>query len=129
MDSRQPSKQKVRISRWILAGIDLFIFAFAVASIEMTIIWNSIKSVYTVDTMGQLIALIIGIGGVLKILWSGILEPLRLWTVRILLSFILPGKASAVSNAPRSFRMTRLFYSSTSLPHIVLDCTLKLMLL
>lgn len=41
-----------------------------VLSIELTLAWNHISGVNIIGTVGQLIPFILGVGGLVKVLWS-----------------------------------------------------------
>lgn len=41
-----------------------------VLSIELTICWNSISVVNQIGTVGQLVPFVVGVGGLVKVLWS-----------------------------------------------------------
>lgn len=51
-----------------------------VLSIELTVWWNSITGVNQIGTVGQLVPFVLGVGGLIKVLWSWL--QLRFATVR-----------------------------------------------
>jgi hypothetical protein len=51
----------------VVAGI--FIAAWSVLTVELTLTWNSVKGVYNVQSTGQIIALVVGLGILVKVLW------------------------------------------------------------
>lgn len=42
---------------------------WSVLAVELTLVWNSVKEVYTVKSTGQIIALVVGLGILVKVLW------------------------------------------------------------
>jgi hypothetical protein len=59
---------------WFTEGISLFSLAYSVIGIEMTLYWNSISDVYTINTTGQLIPFVIGLVGLAKVTY----EPIKM---------------------------------------------------
>jgi len=55
-------------------GASIFSLAYSVIGIEMTLYWNSITGVYTINTTGQLIPFVIGLAGLAEIVY----EPVKL---------------------------------------------------
>jgi hypothetical protein len=43
---------------------------YSVVGIELTLYWNSINGVYTINTTGQLIPFVIGLLGLLRVLYK-----------------------------------------------------------
>lgn len=62
---------KTRKWYWIPSAIQTgFITVGLVLAIELTVWWNHISGVNQIGTVGQLIPLTLGIGGLVKVLWS-----------------------------------------------------------
>ena len=56
---------------WVFKIIQsLLIIVILVVQIELTIVWNRIQEIQNLSSIGQLIPLIIGIGGFTKVCWS-----------------------------------------------------------
>jgi hypothetical protein len=93
MDARWPGLASMDIA--LASRIDMtlrpvkpipkWLFAFAVwgtagscsllvIGTELTIQWNFIKNVQSLTTVGQLIPMALGVGGLMKVLWSAIIE-------------------------------------------------------
>lgn len=51
----------------MIAGISLA--SWSILAVELTLMWNSVKGVYNVQSTGQIIALVIGLGVLVKVLW------------------------------------------------------------
>ena len=51
----------------VVAGI--LIAAWSILTVELTLAWNSVKGVYNVQSTGQIIALVVGLGILVKVLW------------------------------------------------------------
>lgn len=51
------------------AAQSLIVFIFLVIQVEMTIVWNHIDGLKTLSSLGQLIPFILGVGGLLNVLW------------------------------------------------------------
>jgi hypothetical protein len=51
----------------VLAGI--FIASWSILTVELTLAWNSVTGVYNVQSTGQIIALVVGLGILVKVLW------------------------------------------------------------
>lgn len=56
------------------ASLALLIVIFLVLSIELSIYWNHISGVASVSQVGQLIPAVIGVGGLVKVLWTWLLS-------------------------------------------------------
>ncbi len=50
------------------------IYIWLVVSVELTLKWNSVEQVYVVDSTGQVIPLVIGVGIMITITWKLIHE-------------------------------------------------------
>jgi hypothetical protein len=50
--------------------MSLFSLVFSIIGIEMTLYWNSISNVYTINTTGQLIPFVIGLVGLAKVIYE-----------------------------------------------------------
>ena len=48
----------------------LMIFVFLVIQVELTIVWNHVDDLKTLSSLGQLIPFILGVGGLLKVIWA-----------------------------------------------------------
>lgn len=64
-------------NRWcspeFLALFDIFgIYATLVINIELTLQWNGIRGVQNLDSVGQFLPSCFGVGGLVKVLWSGV---------------------------------------------------------
>jgi hypothetical protein len=51
----------------VIAG--MFIAAWSILTVELTLAWNSVKGVYNIQSTGQIIALVVGLGILVKVLW------------------------------------------------------------
>lgn len=51
----------------VITGISLA--SWSIPAVELTLVWNSVKGVYNVKSTGQIIALVIGLGVLVKVLW------------------------------------------------------------
>ncbi|KAI4124526.1 MAG: hypothetical protein LQ347_005706 [Umbilicaria vellea] len=54
----------------IMASETLAMIVFLIVQVELTIVWNSISGLSSLSTLGQLIPFILGMGGLLKVLWQ-----------------------------------------------------------
>ncbi|KAL8827915.1 MAG: hypothetical protein Q9191_002894 [Dirinaria sp. TL-2023a] len=64
-----PLKMATRL--WILSAIyNLLIIIILIVQVELTIVWNHIDGLNSLTSLGQLIAFILGVGGLLKVLWG-----------------------------------------------------------
>ena len=56
---------------WIISAIyHLMIIIILIVQVELTIVWNHIGGLNSLTSLGQLIAFILGVGGLLKVLWG-----------------------------------------------------------
>ena len=56
---------------WTIMAIDkLLIIIALIVQVELTIAWNHISGLQNLNTLGQLIPFILGVGGLLKVLWA-----------------------------------------------------------
>jgi hypothetical protein len=53
-----------------MQGASLVPLVYSVIGIEMTLYWNSIRDVYTINTTGQLIPFVIGLVGLAKVIYE-----------------------------------------------------------
>jgi hypothetical protein len=68
--SSQPADRSLRnLSRPLLA-INCFGFGLAVVAIELTLVWNSVSGVDSMNSVGQLIAFTVGAGGLVQVVWA-----------------------------------------------------------
>jgi hypothetical protein len=66
-----------RIRYWVAVTariINALALIWSVLGIELTLYWNSISGVYTIKSTGQLIPFVIGLTGLLKIVWGAVEE-------------------------------------------------------
>ncbi|KAH8820627.1 hypothetical protein F5884DRAFT_826984 [Xylogone sp. PMI_703] len=61
-----------RLLTVLLVGTNLFAFIYSALGIELTIYWNSIRSMYTIDTTGQLIPFVVGAVGLFGAIYGAI---------------------------------------------------------
>ncbi len=47
----------------------LLFATYSILSVELTLVWNSVTDVYNVKSTGQIIALVVGLGILVKVLW------------------------------------------------------------
>ncbi|KAH0566065.1 hypothetical protein GP486_000530 [Trichoglossum hirsutum] len=75
---------------------DALFITISIASIELILRWNEITGVYDVNSTGQIFPTVVGTGGVITVIWSGICSDL----------LKRPGKASheILSLVPESYR-------------------------
>ena len=67
--SQIPASTKKRV--WYWGAIQQFLLiVFLVFQLEFTIVWNNVHGLQSVSNLGQLIPLIIGVGGLVKVLWG-----------------------------------------------------------
>lgn len=58
-------------SVWAWEAIQsLIVFVFLVIQVELTIVWNHVDGLKTLSSLGQLIPFILGVGGLLKVIWA-----------------------------------------------------------
>jgi divalent metal cation (Fe/Co/Zn/Cd) transporter len=43
--------------------------SWSISGVELTLAWNSVSDVYAVQSTGQIIALVVGFGVLVKVLW------------------------------------------------------------
>ena len=56
---------------WTFTALEnLAIIVALIVQVELTISWNHISGLQSLDTLGQLIPFILGVGGLLKVLWG-----------------------------------------------------------
>lgn len=60
----------------------LVILALLVASVEVTIQYNGIRGVQSMSSVGQLIPAVIGIGGLVRVVWGLMAQQIRDWEGR-----------------------------------------------
>jgi hypothetical protein len=70
-------------------GASIFSLAYSVIGIEMTLYWNSITGVYTINTTGQLIPFVIGLAGLAKVVY----EPVKLVSYPISFHYSTPNRS------------------------------------
>ena len=67
--SQIPLKKSVLV--WAWTAIETFIiFVALVVQVELTIHWNNISDLQSLTSLGQLIPFILGVGGLLQVLWK-----------------------------------------------------------
>jgi hypothetical protein len=47
----------------------ILIAGWSISAVELTLAWNSVEEVYSVSSTGQIIALVVGLGVLVKVLW------------------------------------------------------------
>lgn len=58
-------------AKWAFAATQQFIFiALLIAQIELTLVWNNVSGLQSLSSLGQLIPFILGVGGLIKVLWG-----------------------------------------------------------
>lgn len=58
-------------ARWAFAAAQQFVFiALLIAQIELTLVWNNVGGLQSLSSLGQLIPFILGVGGLIKVLWG-----------------------------------------------------------
>ena len=56
---------------WAFAAVkNLFVIILFIVQVEITIVWNHISGLNSLTSLGQLIPFILGVGGLLKVVWS-----------------------------------------------------------
>lgn len=61
----------ISASIWTLMAIETFvIIVILVVQVELTIAWNHVSGLQTLNTIGQLIPCILGVGGLAQVLWG-----------------------------------------------------------
>ncbi|CAF9937262.1 MAG: hypothetical protein HETSPECPRED_010611 [Heterodermia speciosa] len=67
----QQAPLKITTLSWtLLAAESLMLIIGLITQVEMTIAWNHISGLSSLTTLGQLIPFILGVGGLLKVLWG-----------------------------------------------------------
>ncbi|CAF9937231.1 hypothetical protein IMSHALPRED_011065 [Imshaugia aleurites] len=58
-------------AKWAFAATQQFIFiALLIVQIELTLVWNNVGGLQSLSSLGQLIPFILGVGGLIKVLWG-----------------------------------------------------------
>ncbi len=58
-------------AKWAFAATQQFIFiALLITQIELTLVWNNVRGLQSLSSLGQLIPFILGVGGLIKVLWG-----------------------------------------------------------
>lgn len=58
-------------AKWAFAASQQFIFiALLTTQIELTLVWNHVAGLQSLSSLGQLIPFILGVGGLIKMLWG-----------------------------------------------------------
>ena len=58
-------------ARWGLWSILTFLLCIqGILTIELTLLWNHVSGLNNLGTVGQLVTFIIGVGGLLKVIWA-----------------------------------------------------------
>lgn len=58
-------------AKWAFAAAQQFVFiALLIAQIELTLVWNHVAGLQSLSSLGQLIPFILGVGGLIKVLWG-----------------------------------------------------------
>lgn len=61
----------IKTPTWILmAAWQLLFIIVLIVQVELTIAWNNMSGLHTLATLGQLIPFILGVGGLIKVLWG-----------------------------------------------------------
>jgi hypothetical protein len=47
----------------------ILVASWSILAVELTLHWNSVEGVYNVKSTGQIIALVVGLGMLVKVLW------------------------------------------------------------
>jgi hypothetical protein len=47
----------------------LLFASWSILAVELTLVWNSVEGVYNIKSTGQIIALVVGLGILVKVLW------------------------------------------------------------
>ena len=56
---------------WVFSAVHhLLLIIILIVQVELTIVWNHIHGLNSLTSLGQLIAFILGVGGLLKVLWG-----------------------------------------------------------
>lgn len=62
-------KKKKSPNKWVIMIAGISLASWSILAVELTLMWNSVKGVYNVQSTGQIIALVIGLGVLVKVLW------------------------------------------------------------
>jgi hypothetical protein len=54
----------------LLFLVNCFCFALAVLAIELTLTWNSVSGISSMNSVGQLIPFMVGVGGLAQVIWA-----------------------------------------------------------
>lgn len=58
-------------AKWAFAASQQFVFiALLITQIELTLVWNRVAGLQSLSSLGQLIPFILGVGGLVKMLWG-----------------------------------------------------------
>lgn len=61
----------IKTRTWMLMAAYQFAFiALLIVQVELTIAWNHVSGLNSLSTLGQLISFILGVGGLIKVLWA-----------------------------------------------------------
>ncbi|KAL9112368.1 MAG: hypothetical protein Q9187_007776 [Circinaria calcarea] len=67
--SQMPLTISTRV--WVYMAVQSFlIIAILIVQIELTTIWNSIDGIQNLNTVGELVPFILGVGGLVKVVWG-----------------------------------------------------------
>ena len=69
------------MSQLLRLADSLFTLVWSILAIELTIHWNNITNMYTIDNIGQYVPLAVGLGGFVRLIYRG----LKLWLVNMVL--------------------------------------------
>ena len=62
---------KITTFMWAFPAVEkLFVIMALITQVELTIAWNHVSGLSSLTTLGQLIPFILGVGGLLKVLWG-----------------------------------------------------------
>lgn len=59
----------------IFTWVAFVVYFFTVLAMELTLFWNSVTGIYSLDTTGQFIPLVIGVGTLLSLFWDLLQKP------------------------------------------------------
>jgi hypothetical protein len=76
VDFKPTESQYFSLTFSIMASI------YSVIAIELTLLWNSVRDVYTIKTTGQLLPFVIGLVALAKCLYKSILDHVRICAVK-----------------------------------------------
>lgn len=58
-------------AKWAFAATQQFVFiALLIVQVELTLVWNEVGGLQTLSSLGQLIPFILGVRGLIKVLWG-----------------------------------------------------------